>query len=339
MTPNLINPEQLFTQHRNAVLLDVRTPAEYNKGHIPKALNFPLFDNDERVEVGTLYKQVGPDDALIRGLELVGPKMAGFVKEAKKIIKDNEAVLYCWRGGKRSKSMSWLFDNVGIKTNVIKGGYKSYRKYVRTSFQSLQPNFIVLGGPTGSGKTNILHELRRLGEQVLDLEGLANHKGSAFGWIGEKEQPAIEHFENLLLAEINDMDLTKRIWLENESRMVGKVYLPDGFWEKMKASKLINIDIPYEDRVQILVNNYSSDNAPELIRSFDKITKRLGTENIKKAKEAIEKDDFHGAARIALKYYDKRYAELLNNNKSPSITLLNFNTGDPQVIAQKLISI
>ena len=338
MTPNKISPEQLFIKHKDAVLLDVRTPAEFEKGHIPKAINFPLFDNEERIEVGTLYKQVGPDEALIRGLELVGPKMASFVKDAKKIVKEQAAVLYCWRGGKRSQSMSWLLENVGINTLVIEGGYKSYRKYVRSYFQSMQPNFTVLGGPTGAGKTNILHELRRLGEQVVDLEGLANHKGSAFGWIGENKQPAIEHFENLLLEAIHKMDLTKRIWLENESRLVGKVYLPDGFWEKMKASKLINIDIPYEDRVQILVNNYSSDNAPELIRSFDKITKRLGTENIKKAKEAIEKDDFHEAARIALKYYDKCYAELLNDNQSPSITLLNFETGDPKMIAQKLLT-
>lgn len=337
MTPKIISPEELFKEHTDAALLDVRTPAEYEKGHIPSAMNFPLFDNEERIEVGTLYKQVGPNDALIRGLELVGPKMATFVKEAKKTIADNDAVLYCWRGGKRSMSMSWLFENVGINTFVIQGGYKNYRKYVRHCFQNMEAKFIVLGGPTGSGKTNILHELREQGEQVIDLEGLANHKGSAFGWIGEQAQPAIEYFENLLLAEINKLDLTRRIWLENESRMVGKVYLPDGFWEKMKSARLINIDIPYEERVQILVNHYSSDNAAELIHSFDKIKKRLGSENLKKAKEAIEVDDFHEAARIALRYYDKRYATLLQENKSPDITRLKFETGNAKVIAQELV--
>ena len=337
MTPNTISPEQLFEEHKDAILMDVRTPAEFEKGHIPNAMNFPLFDNEERIEVGTLYRQLGPDDALIRGLELVGPKMAKFVKEAKDIIQEKEAVLYCWRGGKRSRSMSWLFDNVGIKTFVVEGGYKSYRRHVRHCFHVMNPKFIVLGGPTGSGKTNILHELIKQGEQVIDLEGLANHKGSAFGWIGEDEQPAIEHFENLLLEALNKMDLSKRIWIENESRLVGKVYLPEGFWEKMKSSHLINIDIPYEARVQILVDNYTADNAPELIHSFDKIKKRLGLENIKKAKDAVESDDFHEAARIALKYYDKTYSELLKDNKSPSITKLKFETGDPKYIAQELL--
>lgn len=318
--------------------MDVRTPAEFENGHIPGALNLPLFSNEERAIVGTIYKQESPEKALLKGLDFVGGKMSKFVEDAKEMAPSKKVALHCWRGGKRSSSMAWLLDLAGFDVKVLEGGYKSYRQYIRDQIQVSSYNFLVLGGKTGSGKTQILQALKPKGEQVVDLEKLAHHKGSAFGWLGETVQPTTEQFENDLFEQLLKLDSNKRIWLENESRSIGNVYLPDVFWHKMKNSPVINIEIPFDERVQILVDEYARYPKDQLLESFYKIKKRLGGQNLKEAEKALAEGNFHKTAEIALLYYDKSYQFLLENNKAPEIHLLRLAKFDPDKNASSLIN-
>ncbi len=319
-------------------LLDVRTPAEFEKGHIPQAFNLPLFTNEERTLVGTIYKQESPEAAMKKGLELVGPKMAWYVEVAEQICPDKKVIVHCWRGGKRSKSLAWLLGMAGFDTLVLNGGYKAYRQFVQASFKSLDYQLLVLGGRTGCGKTQLLRALKKQGEQLLDLEALARHKGSAFGWIGEEEQPTVEQFENNLYQAILELNLSKHIWVENESRGIGKVYLPEGFWGKLKAAPLINIQRPFEQRVQILIDTYVHDSKDDLIASFQKIKKRLGGLQLKEALDALEQNDLKTAAAIALRYYDKTYQYNLEKNKAPEIYNIDFGKNEENAIVEQLLN-
>ncbi len=314
--------EWLEEKDKDRKLLDVRTPAEFEKGHIPGAISFPLFSDEERVKVGTLYKQVSPESALLRGLDFVGPKMSGFIKLAHKIAPEKKVCLHCWRGGKRSGSLSWLLSLAGFDVQVIEGGYKAYRQNFRQDIAEKSYQFYMLGGRTGCGKTAILHAIAQQ-EQIIDLEGLANHKGSAFGALGEPPQPTVEQFENNLFKELKNQNLSKRIWLENESKSIGRVFIPQEFWAKMKAAPLINVERSFDERVQILVEVYAGYDIVGLKASFNNITKRLGGQHVKTALEALDKEDFSTAAAIALRYYDKAYQYMLDNNPSPDILILD----------------
>lgn len=330
--------QDLWKKREERIILDVRTPAEFENGHIPGALNLPLFSDEERTIVGTIYKQESPEKALLRGLDFVGTKMSGFVEDAKEMAPSKKVAVHCWRGGKRSSSMAWLLDLAGFDVEILEGGYKSYKQYIRDQIQVSNYNFLVLGGKTGSGKTQILQSLQLKGEQAVDLEKLAHHKGSAFGWLGETVQPTSEQFENDLFEQLLKLDSGKRIWLENESRSIGSVYLPDAFWQKMKSSPVINIEIPFAKRVQILVDEYARYPKTQLLESFYKIKKRLGGQNLKEAEKALAEGNFHKAVEIALLYYDKSYQFLLENNNAPEIHLLRLDEFDPDKNASSLIN-
>ena len=296
-----IHPSELPKYLEDRILIDVRSPAEYAYAHIPKALCLPLFNDEERAKVGTAYKQVSPEHALIKGLEFVGPKMAGYVKKMIKWAPNRKVVVHCWRGGKRSGSMAWLLRFAGFDVLVLEGGYKNYRNFVLQEFENQQLNIIVLGGKTGSGKTAILHELAKQGEQIIDLEALAHHKGSAFGWIGEEKQPSSEQFENNLYTVFSKIDPQKRVWVENESSTIGSVFIPQPFWKQMKNAPLVHLEVPFEQRVKHLIENYTATEREDLKQSFQKITSKLGHEALKIALEALEKDDFATAAAIGLR--------------------------------------
>ncbi len=299
-----------FLPHRPGYcLLDVRTPEEYAQGHIPGAINFPLFRGEERAEVGVLYKQESPERALLRGLELVGPKLADFVRKAVVLAGGKPLALHCWRGGKRSASMAWLLELAGLEVVVLEGGYKAYRRRVLAALEEPVWSFLVLSGKTGSGKTAVLHQLEDLGAQVVDLEGLACHRGSAFGALGMPPQPTTEHFANLLYEELSKLDPSRPVWLENESRSIGRVFLPDGFWRSMLRSPKCVIDRPQEVRVRRLLQDYAGFSKEELRTAFLKIAKRLGGLRLKKALRAIEEGKLETAARLALEYYDKAYGK------------------------------
>ncbi len=289
-----------------SIVIDVRTPAEYAQGHIAGAINMPLFTNEERVVVGTLYKKVGKDEAIEKGLEFVGPRMASMVSQARKLYNGNPLLLYCWRGGMRSNSVAWLFNTAGIESHTVVGGYKSYRREFGHCLQKTW-QYMVVGGATGSGKTDVLKALATAGSQVIDLEGLAHHKGSSFGAIGEMPQPSTEQFENDIFEQMLTFDISKPVWLENESRTIGKVFIPQKMFADMDKSLLIRLVVPLKARVNRLVRDYTGSNKADLKAGVERISKRLGGVLAKKAVEAIEEGDFAKAAEIILAYYDKTY--------------------------------
>lgn len=307
MATKRITVSEVLDLEPGRVLFDVRTPAEYEKGHIPGAFNLPLFSNAERAAVGTTYKQVDPYKAFLQGLGYVGPKMRPFVEEARKKAPSGKVAVHCWRGGQRSGSMGWLLDLAGMDVQVLVGGYKAYRNHLLEQFAECTPPLIIVGGPTGSGKTGILHALAKLGEQVIDLEGIAHHKGSAFGALGEEGQPSVEQFENNLYDVFRQLDHSRRVWLENESRPIGRVYIPDPLWQQMVKAPLLSVEVPLEVRLEHLVEAYARFPVEALKESFERIRKRLGGQHHNAAIEALDTGNFEEAARIALVYYDKAY--------------------------------
>lgn len=331
-------PQQFLLLKDEVPVLDVRSPGEYAHGHIPGVISFPLFSDEERAVVGTAYKQQGRDIAFELGLRFVGPKMEDFVKSARKIARDGRLGVHCWRGGQRSGAMAWLLRQAGLDVQTLDGGYKAYRQCVLEGFGEADLQIVIVGGSTGSGKTKILHALKNAGEQIIDLEGIAHHKGSAFGFIGELPQPTVEQFENNLYEAIRNTSPARKVWLENESRSIGRVYIPDAFWAKMKKAPLMNVRIPLEARVNNLLEDYVLTDKADLEIAFRRIEKKLGGLKLKQAIEFLELGEYEPAARIALEYYDKTYQYGLETNPSPDIRMLEFDHGDPVKIAEALIS-
>jgi tRNA 2-selenouridine synthase len=322
-----------------APILDVRSPGEYAQGHLPGALSFPLFTDEERAAVGTCYKNQGPQLALELGLKYTGPKMAGFVRKARQLAAGGGLGVHCWRGGQRSKSMARLLRLAGIPVSTLQGGYKAYRQQVLDDFSQRHFQLRLLGGRTGTGKTRILHALRASGAQILDLEALANHKGSAFGHLGEAPQPTVEHFENLLHQALGQLDAERPVWVENESHSIGRVFIPQGFWQQMKQAPLFQVEIPHALRVAQLIQNYADTDVALLETAFKKIEKKLGGQHLKRALEALQSGDFAQAAEIALVYYDKTYQHCLDQNHAPQIHRLVFEHADPERIAAQLLNL
>ncbi len=331
----LLQPEAFLDLRDDRPIVDVRSPAEYSQGHIPGAINLPLFTDEERAKVGTLYKQAGAQPAFLLGLQIVGPKLEGFVRQALQLAPHRRIAVHCWRGGQRSESMAWLFRKAGFEVAVLEGGYKRYRRYVLECLEQLPFYFIVLGGKTGAGKTKILHALQQLGEQVLDLEALAHHKGSSFGSIGEAPQPTQEQFENDLAGALRKFHSARRLWVENESRSIGRLYLPAGLWQQMKNAPLLHIEVPHAYRIQNLIEDYAWAPLPQLEEAFRRIGKRLGGLRLKTALEALQRADFTTAAEMALAYYDKTYCFEIESRPAWQVHRLAFDEGNPGEIARQ----
>ncbi len=288
------------------VVFDVRSPAEFLSGHIPGAVSFPLFTDDERKQVGTLYKQQGKELAVELGLEIVGPKLKNFVQHAREYAGNKPVYIHCWRGGMRSNSMAWLLRTAGLNVYTLTGGYKAYRKYL-LSYLANSFRLVVLGGETGSGKTEVLQALRSNNQQVIDLEALASHKGSSFGSIGQPQQPTTEHFTNLLFHELSKLDITKPVWVEDESRMIGTVNIPEEFFLQMSKAPLLVMKVPVAWRVANLVKGYGESSKELLVAAFRRIQKKLGGQHLMAALHALDENDLEKAAVVALRYYDKAY--------------------------------
>jgi len=327
-----------FMQLRNQwKVLDVRTPLEFDQGHIPGAENFPLMSNEDRAVIGTIYKQSGQFSAVLKAYGLLGPAMAGILKNAQKLLPCKKAVVYCWRGGMRSESMAWLLHSAGFEVKRLAGGYKSYRAYIRQVFGNAK-NLCIVGGKTGSGKTEILCALKEMGEQVVDLEGIASHKGSAFGHIGMKPQSTNEQFENRLAEVIMCFDPTKRIWLEDESKTIGKNYIPDEMWQSMFSSPLFFVEPDKESRLDRLVRDYAAADNIVLQESLCKISEKLGGDNFKKAIQALDDGDLRLFAEITLQYYDKAYLHSLGRHNADKILKTDVMNATSDKIAELLIS-
>ena len=338
MSFSSLSPKEFLDQRQTKVIIDVRSPGEYEKAHIPFAHNLPLFSNEERAMVGTAYTKQGHDIAVELGLKLVGPKLHTFVKEARQIANGSDLIVHCWRGGMRSASMAWLLDTAGFKVSTLRGGYKTYRKLCQDRFE-IPWRIVVLSGATGSGKTEILGHLKRLGEQVVDLEGLANHKGSAFGALGQRQQPSTEMFENLLFEELLQLDPRRRIWVEDESKNVGSVFVPHSFFSRMLSSPVVRIAVSSDIRVERLVREYGCFSKEELVHCVMKIEKRLGYDITKMCVAAIEEGNLRLVAELTLRYYDKSYAFSLER-RCPTKLLRVDNLGaDMEANAIRLLSV
>jgi tRNA 2-selenouridine synthase len=303
-------------------ILDVRSPKEYQQGHIPGAVNIPLFSDEERAEVGTTYKQVSREAAIQLGTALVNPKLIDYIQDSKKVAPEGTAIIHCWRGGIRSQSFAkHLSDNGFTELNVITGGYKAYRNHVLEILE-LPIQIKLLGGYTGSGKTYILSELKKLGHQVIDLEGLAHHKGSAFGGIGELPQPTSEQFSNNLHQEMSALDRAKDIWIEDESYSIGTVNVPQPIHTQMRATNLIFLDIPASERAVHLVQEYTQVGDHLLAESILKLAKRLGTEKVKLALGLLSEKNYYEVALLSLVYYDRLYAKGKNRKSTRTVTTI-----------------
>ncbi len=319
-------------------VIDVRSPSEFLTGHIPGAINIPLFDDIERASVGIKYKKEGRSQAIIHGLELAGPKMSGKLKQALRVAKAGKLLVHCWRGGMRSEAMAWLFSLGDIETDILDGGYKSYRHHVLESLAEKR-RYIILGGFTGSGKTEILKVMKSKGHQVIDMEGIACHKGSAFGSLGQDQQPASEHFANLLFSEMEKADKEKVIWLEDESKNIGSVYLPDQLYFNMQDSPVIALIMGVGTRMPRLLREYSAYPRDELLASVRKIMKRLGGDNTRESIESIESGNFSRAIELTLSYYDKAYMFGLKRRPERNIFYLETDTDDVEENIRKIVEI
>lgn len=311
-----VSIDRFLEESKSGTLLDIRTPAEYRQGHIGGALNFPLFTDEERVVVGTLYKQSGRETAILKGLEFVGPRMAKLARNARKIAAGKPLYLYCWRGGMRSGSVAWLLHTVGMRVYVLEGGYKAYRQSFRDRLAAKMWQFIVIGGLTGCGKTELLEAMTTQGAQVLDLEGLAQHRGSAFGGLGLPVQPSNEQMSNYIYDTLRTFDPAQPIWAEGESYSIGKVSLLREFYDALVASPFVYFSRSVDERIERILDEYGGFSQDDLIASFKKIEKRIGFDRLKVAVEAVEQGDLASAVQIALDYYDKGYDQAISNKRT-----------------------
>lgn len=229
----------------------------------------------------------------------------------------NPVLLHCWRGGMRSGAVAWLLDLYGFDVHVLEGGYKAYRAWVLQTVGRERP-YRVIGGYTGSGKTGALHALAARGQAILDLEGLAVHRGSAFGeWKG-RPQPGQEQFENALAAALFALDrraVKGPIWVEDESQRIGLVNLPGAFWSRLRAAPLHFLDIPFDERLSYIVQEYGGLAQEQLVNAILRIQKRLGPLETKTAVAALIEGDVRGCFAILLKYYDKHYGKALRGRE------------------------
>ena len=362
-----IDIEEFLLLAQQHVVLDVRSPSEYTHAHIPNAKNIALFNDEERKIVGTAYKQESRETAIKFGLDFFGPKMKKIVEEVEGLVKSyglwvtgsntsrlnknsnlfndpnskletnkletqkpETVLIHCWRGGMRSAAVAWLLDLYGFKVYLLNGGYKAYRNWVLQQFE-IEYNFKIVGGYTGSGKTYLLEALQKNGETIIDLEGLASHKGSALGALGMGKQPTQEMFENNLAIELYEkskttnkneptanfpLPTTNSIWLEDESQRIGLVQVPIILWNKMRSSKVYFLDIPFEERLQFLTKEYGLHKKEDLVNAGIRIQKRLGGLETKNYINFLLENNFTEAFRILLVYYDKHYTKGLYNREN-----------------------
>jgi tRNA 2-selenouridine synthase len=240
-------------------LIDARSESEFAEDHLPGAVNWPVLNDAERKLVGTEYKQISAFDARKRGAVLVSRNIARHIEtQVMDQPKSWRPLVYCWRGGNRSGALATVLDRIGFRVSVLEGGYREYRRAVIAQLQTLPQRFTykVVCGKTGSGKTHYLHQLRERGEQVLDLEGLANHRGSVLGLKPGDVQPSQKLFETRIWHALRSFDAARPVYAESESRKVGAVQVPDALIQAMRASECIVLEVPIEQRVEFLLKEY-----------------------------------------------------------------------------------
>lgn len=319
-----ISVAALFQDYRDWPLIDVRSPGEYAQAHVPWAYSMPLFDDRQRAEVGIAYKHNGQHQAILKGLDLVGPSMSRLAEtgwnhtlehwqqqECVSRTERKRVVVHCWRGGMRSRSVAWLLEQVGLSVRVLEGGYKAYRRSVLDRF-CFPLRFRVLTGLTGAGKTRVLNLLQQSGEQVLDLEAMANHRGSAFGYLGP--QPTVEQFENNLAEALLQLDAERIVWVEDEAQSIGKVALPGALFKQYRKAPAVFLELDRLERAKNLAQWYGKQPPQQLADGIREIHKRLGGQNVTRALKLLDANDLVGCAACLLEYYDKAYLRAQEKN-------------------------
>jgi tRNA 2-selenouridine synthase len=317
-------------------IIDVRSPGEFARGHIPEATNIPLFQDDERALIGTIYTRESAEKAIKLGYDLVQPRLDSFLRNSLMVAPDLEVMVYCARGGMRSNSFADHLAGKGFsKVYTLDGGYKAFRNFALRFFEkSFSIN--VLGGYTGSGKTSVLQVLAGKGFQTIDLEKLARHKGSAFGGIGQPDQPTTEHFENILFNTLRTLDPGKPIWVEDESNAIGRVNIPKPFYEQMSGSPLCFLSIPLCERARYLAEEYGRLDKDSLAISIEKIGKRLGHESMNLALQELKNGQLTHVAELLLHFYDKYYLKSMMKRDRSLVREIHFQTVNPEKIAEML---
>lgn len=316
-----------------ALIIDSRSPGEFEHAHIVSARNLPLFSNEERAAIGTTYKKQSREAAIKLGLPLFGKKLLPMIECVENWMTELQnnnpqnakppIFVHCWRGGMRSAAVAWLLDLYGYKVFQLVGGYKAYRNWVLDQF--IQPYRLkIIGGYTGSGKTEILQTLSLRGHGTINLEGLADHKGSAFGALGQAKQCAPEMFENKLATALYDgSKLHKSFWVEDESQRIGMVIIPAPFFKQMRESVCHFLVIPFEERLQFIIKGYGQFEIEDLKEATIRIQKRLGGLETKKALQFLNENNIKDAFAILLHYYDKWYEKNAISVSQPKFEILH----------------
>jgi tRNA 2-selenouridine synthase len=330
-------------------IIDVRSEGEFAEDHLPSAINLPVLDNTERAKVGTIYKQVSPFEARKIGASLVSANISRHLQQHfHSKGKDYTPLVYCWRGGQRSNSMATVLSQVGWQVTLLEGGYKTYRTYVRDQLAQLpaQFNLIILQGLTGTAKTYLLHQLTQRGEQVLDLEALANHRGSLLGqeWQDQLEpQPSQKYFESLLLQHLQQFDPQQPVWVESESNKIGQVHLPTQLWSQMKQASCIEVQLPEAFRVQWLLQEY-----PHLVEHPDLLKGKLahlksrhGRQKIEEWNQWIDGQQWDIlVADLLRSHYDPAYTRSMSHtfqDKTVVVNIKDLSEGAVEIAMQELI--
>jgi tRNA 2-selenouridine synthase len=322
-----MDAESFILNSKDQIILDVRSPNEFAHAHISQALNLPLFTDEQRAIVGTIYKKQGREQAIKAGLDFFGPNMKSIVESVENSIRQKHQLhadlqilpdkftlfIYCWRGGMRSSAIAWLLGIYGFKSVVLLGGYKAFRNWALEQFKQ-NYTLKILSGFTGSGKTNMLQKKLFDGENVIDLEKLASHKGSAFGHINMPVQPSQEMFENILALHLFDSQ-NKTIWLEDECQRLGHVYIPSAFWQSMLHADIEHVDVSFDQRLNNILDEYGGLNKNLLIEATLRISKRLGGLDTTNTIEYINEGKIREAFKILLSYYDRQYLKASQKKK------------------------
>lgn len=306
--------------------IDVRSQAEYSDSHIPGAVNIPLFTNEERAKVGTVYKQIGKQAAIELGIRLTAAKLPDLIQHTRNVAHEREVVLYCWRGGMRSKSMATFLDLAGLPVFRLDQGYRGFRSYITRRLESarLKGVGIIIHGMTGTGKSQLLRKLANAGEPVIDLEFLAGHKGSAFGSIGETPNNQ-RTFDALLVASLDRIGDPPHVIMEAKSQRIGRTTIPDFLWNKRFGAIHVRLETPMAIRVARILQKYVVDDAhfsTKVERAFTSIEKRLSTADKQLGWAAIHNRHYAQLVELMLeKYYDDRYREAMKRYTDPIISL------------------
>jgi tRNA 2-selenouridine synthase len=330
--------EEFLNLRASLPVADVRSEKEFAEGHIPMAVNIPILNNVERIAVGTDYKEKGQREAIMTGFRLVGPRFLEIINRAESIANGGELLVHCWRGGMRSANFCQILGMAKVKTLQLAGGYKAYRERAVASYQ-LPMQLQVIGGLTGSGKSEIIRALEKRGEQIIDLEKIASHKGSVFGGLLMPAQPTTEQFQNELFERIMQLDLSRRIWIEDESIAIGKIFLPEPFWRQMSAAPVYDVTAEKQARVERLVEEYGHADKVLFLEAMQSIAKKLGGQHFKEARQKLEEGDMAGTIEILLTYYDKAYGTGLTNKQHRIKSHIGWNGSDTDACANRLIEL